>query len=110
MTSNLTPGDRDPRFTLSLLADVFRVLADHGYRPPLDGTAAKHVSVAQSMVALRSLTAAFEGGEPPASPVTHAMTADGADTPRCGATRRVVLFAADVTCPACQDALSGGAR
>lgn len=64
MTSNLTPEQpEDVRFTLSLLADVFRVLADHGYRPPLDGTTARNVSVANSLVALRALTVAFEGGE-----------------------------------------------
>lgn len=110
MNENLTPDQRDSRFTLGLLADVFRVLKEHGYRRPLDGTTAHNVSTAQSMVALRALTIAFEGNEPPAAPLAHAMTADGADTPRCGATGRVVLFAADVTCPACQDALSGGAR
>jgi hypothetical protein len=63
LTSNLTPDERDPRFTLGLLADVFRVLGQHGYRQPLDGTTTRNVSVANSMVALRALTIAFEGGD-----------------------------------------------
>jgi hypothetical protein len=62
LIKNVTPDQpEDSRFTLSLLADVFRVLGDHGYRQPLDGTTARNVSTAQSMVALRALTIAFEG-------------------------------------------------
>ena len=62
--SHATPDQpQDGRFTLSLLADVFRVLEQHDYRPPLDGTTARNVSVANSLVALRALTVAFEGGE-----------------------------------------------
>ncbi|HTJ71440.1 MAG TPA: hypothetical protein VL551_28115 [Actinospica sp.] len=64
MNTNTTPEQgRDARFTLSLLADVFRVLEAHGYRHPLDGTTAHHVAIARSMVALGQLAEAFEGGD-----------------------------------------------
>ena len=64
IVSQITPDQPgDSRFTVGLLADVFRLLEEHGYRPPLDGTTMHHRSVARSMVALRTLAIAFEGGD-----------------------------------------------
>lgn len=63
MTNFTHDQPEDSRYTLSLLADVFRVLEQHGYRQPLEGTTARNVSTSNSMVALRALTIAFEGGD-----------------------------------------------
>lgn len=63
MTTDLTPDERDPRLNIGLLADLFRVLEDHGFRRPLDGTSARNIATGRAIVAVHTLARVFEGGE-----------------------------------------------
>lgn len=55
------PGDRDPRFTLSLVVDVFAVLEAHGYRLPADPDEADRAR-GGAAGALSRVVRVYEGG------------------------------------------------
>jgi len=57
----VTAGDRDPRFTLALIADVFAVLEAHGYRLPADEDEADRAR-GGAVGALTRVVRVYEGG------------------------------------------------
>lgn len=52
----------DPRFTAGLMADVYAVLEQHGYRLPTD-QARRHRALGGAGLALLQLVRAYEGGD-----------------------------------------------
>ena len=61
MTTDLTPDERDARLNFGLIADVFRVLEEHGFRRPLEDTRACNIATGRAIGAVYALSEAFEG-------------------------------------------------